>query len=37
MSLSGGYNSSSSNSPISESSSSMDYTPCQLYDNSWYS
>ncbi|KAK3508426.1 hypothetical protein QTP70_029207, partial [Hemibagrus guttatus] len=34
---SGGYNSSSSNSPISESSSSMDYTPCQLYDNSWYS
>ncbi|MCI4374223.1 hypothetical protein PGIGA_G00003720, partial [Pangasianodon gigas] len=36
MSLSGGYNSPSSNSPISTSSSSMDFTPSQLYDNSWH-
>ncbi|XP_053087514.1 uncharacterized protein LOC117596398 [Pangasianodon hypophthalmus] len=36
MSLSGGYNSPSSNSLISTSSSSMDFTPSQQYDSSWH-
>ncbi|KAG7477156.1 hypothetical protein MATL_G00091140 [Megalops atlanticus] len=34
--ISGGYSTVSSNSPISTSSSSAGFTPCQLSDNNWH-